>query len=219
MCGNYSTDNLDQPPTSTMHGTSSSPLALTKKTHRKESLSSTCGTLNSSNHSAVVLEDGAVLTDSDKPLVRQLRHSGTKFDTEITHRALKLHDRTLLEVITKRASAKQNPSSSRRLEDRFASHMNFHQTEKQLAQLRSDRLAHKALVVEEDEDDALDKSLAKFWEREQRKSVYNVTSNLHHLVLIGEEDNIVTYAGYQFSQAMPQNNYAVSSHTMNSCSA
>ena len=96
--------------------------------------------------------------------------------------------------------------------------MNSCQTTKQLSQLRQDRRTMKAVVVEETEEaDRLEKSLATFWAREQRKSVHYITSNLHHLVLVGEDDNIMTYAGYQFTQATPRHDYAVTSHTMNSC--
>lgn len=208
-----------------------SRLSFLHKSRKQHSVSSASGTFDSSVHSTLgdsLASAGGGLclagSEADKPIVRQIRHSGSKFASEIHDRASKLHDRTVLEVATELAKqniAVENSLAPSRLEDRFASHMNHHQTDKQLAQLRSERRTTKAVVVEEsEEDDALGKSLEKFWAREQRKSVHYVTSNLHHLVLVGEEDKVMTYAGYQFTQNMPQNNFAVmSAHTLNYCSA
>lgn len=217
-----------------MNSVPSSPLDFLKKS-RKHSISSASGTFDSSAHSSVLGDSfasaggGLALKDAtDKPVIRQIRHSGTKLSSEVRDRIAKYHDRAVLQItgseiatLLKQQQGVEN--SIARIEDRFASNMNRIQTEDQLAQLRDERRTTKAVTVEEsddDDNDSLDKSLAKFWAREQRKSVHYVTSNLHHLVLVGEEDNIMTYAGYQFTQGMPESNYmVVSSHTMKPCSA
>ena len=212
-------------------------LTLMQKT-RKASISSSSGTFDSSHHSTSILEDataGTGLEKSDEPLVRQLRHNGTKFALEVHDRASKIQNRTILEEETENVQKNliqeshhhhQSDSSKRPtrcVEDRFASQMNFLKTKAQLAQLRNDRRTHKAIVIEEvddEKDDSIDKSLAKFWEREQKKSVHYVTCNLHHLVLIsGDEDRIQTFAGYQYVQAMPMYDFTVASRMMDSCSA
>ena len=211
----------------TMDSLPASRLSFMQKS-RKASISSASTTLDSTVHSGLgdsLASTGGGLVagnEADEPMIRQIRHSGSKFASEVHDRASKLHDRTLLEVATE-VAAKQNiavENSADRVEDRFASHMNHTQTDKQLAQLRNERRTCKAVVGEESEEvDSLAKSLDKFWEREQRKSIYYVTSNLHHLVLVGD-DKVMTYPGYQFSHSMPQYNFAVApAHTMNPCSA
>ena len=217
----------------TMETASAAPFSfLMHNKTRKASISSAAGTLDSSFHSSGVLGDslnnscgGGDGSDSDEPVIRQLRHSGTKFACEVHDRASRNADRTVLQLVTtelaKKNLRKENVSAQRRVEDRFASHMNLHQTRDQISHLREARRSDKPIIVQETEGDALEKSLSKYWAREQFKSVKNVTCNLHHLVLIGDEDKIMTYPGYQFAQApaSAQYDFSVSSHWMNSCSA
>ena len=216
----------------TMEGASAPPFSfLMHNTARKASISSATGTLDSSFHSASILGDSLNNSscvgdgsDSDEPLIRQLRHSGTKFASEVHNRASNNADRTVLEVASDRAKKnlhKQNNGSSLqpRVEDIFASHMNLHQSRGQLSQLREARRSKKSIIVQETEGDSLEKSLSKYWAREQLKSVNHVTCNLHHLVLVGDEDKIITYHGYQFAQAPAQYDFSVSSSLMKSCSA
>mmetsp|Transcript_12793 Transcript_12793/g.24317 ORF Transcript_12793/g.24317 Transcript_12793/m.24317 type:complete len:218 (-) Transcript_12793:293-946(-) len=212
----------------TMESPSVSPFSflLHNKT-RKASISSATGTLDSSFHSGSILGDSlnnsscvGDSSDSDEPLIRQLRHSGTMFASEVHDRASNYADRTVLKVeLAKKNHNKQIDPCQPRVEDIFASHMNLHQTRGQLSQLREARRSNKSIIVQETEGDALEKSLSKYWAREQFKSVKHVTCNLHHLVLVGEEDKIMTYHGYQFSQAPAQHDFSVSSSLMKSCSA
>jgi len=216
----------------TMEGTLASPFSFCMHNKsRKASLSSTTGTLDSSLHSTCILGDSfnnctpscvGDGSDSDEPLIRQLRHSSTMFASEVHDRASNYAERTVLRVassLAKKGHNKQNGPSQPRVEDIFASHMNLHKTRGQLSQLREERRSNKSIIVQETEGDALEKSLSKYWAREQFKSVKHVTCNLHYLVLVEEGDKITTYDGYQFSQSPTQYDFSVSSSLMKSCSA
>lgn len=188
---------------------------------RKASFSSAGGTLDSSLHSSILGDSFRAETagscvdavvhgtnNTDEPYIRQLRHSGTAFGSETCNRAATINSATRLPALAKENIEKHGLLATARVEDRFASHMNMHQGDEDFARLRNMRRTERAVIVEEGEDDnngenALDKSLAKFWEREKKKSVHCVTCNLHYLVLVGEEDKVTTYGGHQFMQGMP----------------
>lgn len=170
------------------------PLPVMRNKSRKCSVSSTCGTLESSVHSSILLGDSLRSThveDSvpkDEPLVRQLRHSGNNF-------AADLKDFTPLPKPTKAPAGLD-------MEDRFASRMNHRIGDHQLSHLRAGRRTQRAIVVVEDDDDDLDKSLDDFWAREKKKSVRSVTGHLHCLVLV-EDGRIRSFGGHQFLQVIP----------------
>jgi hypothetical protein len=170
------------------------PLPVMPNKSRKSSVSSSCGTLNSSVHSSILLDDSLRSThveDSvpkDEPLVRQLRHSGNNF-------AADLKDFTPLPKPTKAPAGLE-------MEDRFASRMNHRMGDHQLSHLRAGRRTQRAIVVVEDDDDDLDKSLDDFWAREKKKSVRSVTGHLQCLVLV-EDGKIRSFGGHQFLQVIP----------------